>query len=95
MLQMLDMLQTKVPTVKSVCVYIHAQTKWPTASKFDTEILKRFLRWSQSDFLKYISTFFRMDLKYIFLDFSANYSYISRFLTFLRCTRGLQLINLV
>ena len=80
---------------KSFCVHAYAQTKWPTASKFGTEILKTFLRRPLSDFLTNRSRFFRMVLKYIFLDFRAKYSFISRFFASLCGSRGLQLLNLI
>ena len=63
---------------KSVCVISHAQTEKPTASKFGTEMPERVFEKILTQFFKNPSRVFReIFSKNIFLNFSANYSFIS------------------
>ena len=80
---------------KSICVHTHVQTKRSIASKCWTETLEKVFEKTSKRFFKNRSRFFKMSFKNIFFDFSANYSFISRFFASLRGTRGLRLLNLV
>ena len=59
------------PSVNQSVYTAHDQTKRPTASKFSQRYWRGFSR-PRSDFFKNRSRFFRMILKNIFWDFSAN-----------------------
>ena len=84
-----------VSVCKSACVHVHTQTRRPTGSKLGREILERVFEKTSKRFFLNWSRFFRMILKNIFLNFSTNYSFISRFFAFLHGTWGLKLLNLV
>ena len=64
--------------LKSICVQVHAQTKWPTAFEISyRDIGDGFWVDLEAIFFLIHIDFFRIILKNIFLDLNANYSFIA------------------